>query len=141
MPYCTQTDILELISLDKLIQLTDDANAGIVDASVVTRAIADADAEIDSYAAGRYTTLPFSPVPAMIRKVSVDLAIYNIYSHRKGVPDNWKQRYENVIKFLKSVASGEVTLGADDPEPPSGGNTPQISAGTRIFTRDKMGGF
>lgn len=141
MPYCTQSDILEQISLKELVQLTDDANQGIVDASVVARAIADADAEIDSYAASRYS-LPFSPVPAMIRKVSVDIAICNLFSHRRGIPDNRKQRYENDVRFLKSVAAGDVTLGSDSPSGSSDdGIEASSSADDRIFTREKLAGY
>jgi len=81
MAYSTQADILEQLSEAHLIQLTDDAGAGTVDADVVSRAIADADAEIDSYCATKYDT-PFTTVPAVIRKLSVDMAIYNVYARR-----------------------------------------------------------
>ena len=46
MAYCTQADILEQLDEDILIQLTDDDDLGAVDADMVTRAIADADALI-----------------------------------------------------------------------------------------------
>lgn len=140
MPYCTEADILEQINADDLIGLTDDAGGGTVDASVVARAIADADAEIDSYAAARYT-VPFSPPPAMVRKVSVEIAVYNLYARRRGAPPSRKERYDNALRFLKSVADGTVTLGADDPLPPSQGQAPQVESATRLFTRDKMKGF
>jgi phage gp36-like protein len=140
MPYCTQTDLLEQISSKELISCTDDANAGTVDTSAVDRAIADADAEIDGYCSGRYT-VPFSPVPAIIRKLSVDIAVYNVYSRRRGAPESRKQRYDNAIAFLKSISSGEVSLGADDPEPPTQNHQPQFAGNDRIFTRDKMSGF
>ena len=54
MAYSTQTDLLEQITEDELIQLTDDADAGAVDSDAVTRAIVDADAEIDGYCGSRY---------------------------------------------------------------------------------------
>ena len=141
MPYCTQSDILEQVSLEDLIGLTDDAGQGIVDASVVARAIADADAEIDSYAASRYP-VPFAPVPAMIRKTAVEIAICNLYARRRGAPDSRRQRYDNAVKFLKSVASGEVTLGADAPaESAADGIEASTSAEDRVFTRDTLKGY
>ena len=75
MPYATQADILDQLDEDILIQLTDDADTGDVVDDVVTRAIADADAEIDGYCGKRYS-VPFDTVPPIIRKFAVDIAIY-----------------------------------------------------------------
>lgn len=133
MSYCVQADILEQISEDIVIQLTDDDGIGEIDTSVVTRAIADADAEIDGYC-GKYD-LPFSPVPVMIRKISVDLAICNLYARRKGVPEDRQKRYDNGIRFLRDVSAGKVTLGADAPEPNiDGGPEATTKKSDRIFT-------
>jgi phage gp36-like protein len=114
MAYCTQDDILEQIDEDDLIGLTDDDDAGEVDDDKVTRAIADADAEIDSYCGTRYD-LPFSPVPVMVRKLSVDIAIYNLYARRRGAPDDRRQRYDNAVRILRDISRGLISLGADGP--------------------------
>lgn len=114
MSYATQADILEQLDEDILVQLTDDADAGVVDADMVTRAIADADAEIDGYCGTRYD-VPFTSVPAMIRKISVDIAIYNLYARRKGTPEDRQKRYENAVRFLNNVSKGVITLGGDAP--------------------------
>jgi len=141
MTYSANADILEQLDEAILIQLTDDADAGEVDADVVTRAIADADSEIDSYCGKRYT-IPFSAVPVRVRKLSVDIAIYNLYARRKGAPEDRKTRYDNAIRFLKDVAKGLATLGEDDPDgSPAESNAPDIDQSDRIFTRDKMKGF
>jgi len=141
MAYATKTDIIEQLDEDTLIQLTDDAGAGTVDDSRVTRAIADADAEIDSYCGVRYS-VPLSPVPPVIRKGSVDIAVYNLYARRRGAPEDRKDRYNDAIRFLRDVAAGKASLGADDPDgAPGGGNAPSIDYSDRIFTRDKMSGF
>ena len=141
MAYSLQADLLEQISESKLIQLTDDADAGIIDADVITRAIADADAEIDGYCGTRYT-VPFTTVPAIIRKVSVDIVIYNLYARRKGAPDDRQKRYDDAIKFLINVSKALISLGADDPDStPAETNKPDITQNDRIFTRDKMNGF
>lgn len=141
MAYCAKTDILEQLDEDILIQLTDDEDTGLVDDTKVTRAIADADAEIDSYCGVRYP-VPFSTVPGIIRKLSVEFSIYNLYARRKGVSDDRKDRYDNGIRFLRDVSKGVVSLGADDPDtPPSDANQPQITSSERIFSREKMKGF
>jgi len=134
MAYCTQSDILEQIDEDRLIQLTDDNDAGVIDTDVVDRAIADADAEIDAYCGTRYDT-PFSPTPAMIRKISVDIGIYNLFVRRRGVPEDRQKRYDNAIKFLTNVSKGLISLGADAPsvDDDSGPEATTVK-GDRIFS-------
>lgn len=141
MAYSAQNDIQEQIGEDVLISLTDDAGIGSVDESVATRAIEDADAEIDSYCGKRYT-LPFSTVPTIIRKASVDIAIYNLYSRRIGASEAIKTRYENVIRWLRDVSTGKASLGADDPDgnPPET-DSPDVINNDRIFTSDTLSRF
>lgn len=140
MAYCTQTDLQDQIPSATLIQLTDDAGTGAVVTAVITKAIADADAEIDSYCAARYT-VPLSPVPPMIRKISVDIAVYNLYARRKGASDDRKARYDNAIRFLRDVSKGAVTLGASSPSPANAGDAVFFDGEDRVFTRKKMDGY
>lgn len=114
MAYCTQTDLLEQISSDILVQLTDDADAGTIDTDAIDRAIADADAEINSYCGTKYD-VPFTTVPVMVRKLSVDITVYNLYARRRGAPEDRKARYDDAIRFLKDVAKGIGTLGVSTP--------------------------
>ena len=144
MSYCTQDDILERISETELIQLTDDENTGAVDADRVTRAIADADQEIDSYVGVRHI-VPLDPVPALVRKLSTEMVVYNLYGRRTaGPPDHIKDRYTAAIRLLELIAKGQASLGAQDPEgsPPTA-DAPQMASAnpTRVFTRDKLRGF
>jgi phage gp36-like protein len=141
MAYSDQDDILEQLDEDILVQLTDDADAGAVDTDKVTRAIADADALIDGYCGRRYT-VPFTTVPALILKFSVDIAIYNLYGRRKGAPDDRRTRYNDAVSFLKAVAKNEAALGEDDPLSAES-EAPQMSSlnPDRVFTRSSMTGF
>ena len=111
--YCTEADLLKQISEAELISLTDDEASGAIVDEVVNRAIADADAEIDTYCVSRYT-VPFETVPDIIRKISVDIAIYNLYARRRGAPDDRKDRYTNAIRFLEAVSKGDVSIGTTD---------------------------
>lgn len=141
MAYSTQADITEQLPLDDLISLSDDAGIGEVDASVVSRAIADADARIDAYCQNRYT-LPLDPVPSMIRLISVDLAIGNLFARRSlDLPEVRKDRQKEAIRALEQVAAGKLSLGAVTPAPVSTGNDVSISSQTRIFDRTTMAGF
>jgi len=141
MAYCTQDDLLERVSEDELIQATDDENIDAVDESKVTRAIADADAIVNGYCGRRYA-VPFTTVPALIRKFSVDIALYTLFSRRAGAGEEFRQHRDDAVSYLKGVARGENTLGENDPdETPASANTPNIVSNPRIFSRTSLEGF
>ena len=140
MGYCAKSDILEQLDEDVLQGLTDDDDAGVVDDDKVNRAIADADAEINSYC--KKFKLPFSPVPARIRALSVDISVYRLFSRRKGAPDDRRQTYEDAIAFLKDVAKGRAGLGVQPPPEAAGeddyAGATRVSARTKIFDTHTM---
>jgi len=141
MAYCIQDDILRLIDETSLIQLTDDAGAGEIDDDKVTRAIADADAAIDAYCQDRYS-VPLSPVPPRVRQLSVDIAVYNLYSRSDlSMPEVRKDRNKEAIRFLEKVAEGKIKLGAATPAPANTDNTVNIDYNDRVFSRNNMSGF
>jgi len=152
MAYSTLDDLLEKISRDELIELacdirpddyeTDEAYQEAVEQELqekIARAIEDADSEIDSYCGERYS-LPFSPVPTLIRKLSVDIAIYGLFARRQGAPEDRKIRYDNAVKLLLKLAEGTLTLGASAPAETKSPR-PQFAHPARIFSRDKLKGF
>jgi phage gp36-like protein len=143
MPYCTLTDIKKMIPEAVVIQLTDDEGLGAVVESRVNEAIAQADAEIDSYCGTKYA-VPFSAVPDIVKKCSVDLAIYNLYSRRvEEIPGTRADRYKNAIRQLEGIAKGLISIG-EDPAPAGAsdsGAEVNVSSEDRIFTRDKLAGF
>lgn len=142
MPYCTQTDILGQLPETDLIALTDDTGLGEVDTSTVDQAIADADSTIDAYCQGRYP-LPLEPVPSIIRRLSVDLAIYNLHSRRAvdEVPKVRESRKADALRFLEKVAAGGILLGAATPEPTASTQAAVASSPARIFSRDTLVGY
>lgn len=108
----------------------------------VDEAIASADAIIDGYCSSRYV-VPFDPVPAIIAKCSLDMAIYNLYARRvETMPEVRDKNYANAIKLLQSISKGDVNLGATATQPAA---EPARSAAAvsqpRQFTRDTMRGF
>ena len=135
MAYCTLDDLTEKVSEDVLIELTDDAEAGTVDTSRTERAISDAESEIDSYCAGRYR-VPLDPVPGIVRKYCVDIAVYNLFQRRSGATEERQRDYKNAIAFLQNVASGKATLGQQpEPEAPeeSTGQASLVGSRVKIF--------
>lgn len=141
MPYCTLADLKNQADESILIQLTDDEDTGEVVTSVTDQAIADAGAEIDGYCGQRYD-LPFDPVPVLVRKMAVDIALYNLHGRRPdSLPEERADRYKQAVAFLRDVAKGTATLGVNDPSDPEDSNAPRIVSATRIFSRNSMRGW
>jgi len=138
MAYCQQTDLLNEITSDDLTAITDDAGAGQPSAGVITDAIADADAEIDAYLGTRYD-VPLTYVPAIVKKWSVTIAIYNLYARRRGAPSDRKERYQNVIRALEQVSKGFLTIGKELTPEPETDSSISVSASDRVFTTGKNG--
>ncbi|MEW6314133.1 MAG: DUF1320 domain-containing protein [Pseudomonadota bacterium] len=139
MSYATQQDLVDRFGEQELIQLTDRNNNFVIDATVVARALADADAEIDGYLAGRYT-LPLASVPVVLVRLAADMARYFLYDDR--ATEQVKARYDSAVRFLRSVASGDVSLGlssANQPAPQSGGV--QVAAGDRVFSAGSLSDY
>jgi phage gp36-like protein len=145
MSYCTLDDLRKQVPEDKLIQLTDDEGTGAIAEPIVDEAIENATAEVDAYAQSQYP-VPFNPVPQIVRKFAVDIALYHLFSRRgfdtsdESADKIILQRYKDAVKFLENLAKGLVSIG------PAAQATPQPQPATvqgppRIFTRDKMEGF
>ena len=140
MAYCTLDDLQEKVSEDVLIELTDDEDAGSIDTSRTDRAISDAESEIDAYCAGRYK-VPLDPVPGIIRKFCVDIAVYNLFQRRSGATDERQRDYKNAIAFMQNVAAGKASLGQQpEPEAPeeSTGQASIVGSRVKIFDPDQM---
>jgi phage gp36-like protein len=114
MTYATQQDLIDRIGEDELIQLTDRNNTNSINSSVVGRALADADAEINSYVVARYA-LPLPEVPAILVRLACDIAHYQLSGNRVG--EAVRTRYEDAVKYLKSLSKGEAQLGVASGEP------------------------
>jgi len=143
MPYCTFDDIKKLLPEETVIQLTDDEGLGVVNAERVEEAIDSADAEIDGHIGGRYS-VPLATVTALAKKLSVDIALYNLYSRTVGeMPELRRDRYKEAIRFLEAVSRGTASLGVDpEPSAPSdvGAETNKTTE-DRVFTRGSLEGF
>lgn len=122
MRYCTHADIAKAIPPVTLLQLSnDDPAAELPDESVIEDCIRSAEELVDGYMRGRYT-LPFEPVPTVLRDAAISLARYALYSRRpeSNLPDAVKDDRKNTVKLLESIRDGVVTLGL-----PSGVSAPE----------------
>jgi len=137
MTYATQADLEARFGLDELTQLTDRTNAGVPDAVVVARALADADAEIDGYLASRYA-LPLATVPPVLARIACDIARYRLWEDRAS--EEVRRRYEDARRLLESIARGQVSLGL--PAVSAAPALAEVSLGNdRVMSRVGTGGY
>jgi len=142
MAYCTQTDIQYRLTAEDVEELADDTGSdpSTVISIRIDDAIAWADSIIDGYCGQKYA-VPFSTVPDRIKYLSVDIAIYRLFSRRASLelPENVVENYKSAITLLKDIAKGLFTL--SDPEPASNSDkvgTTTVSTTTRTFDRDGL---
>lgn len=134
MAYCTESDLLSLIPQKELAELTTDAG-DTPDSQMVAEAIDRADAEIDAYLGSRYA-LPLTPVPDQVKGLSIDMALYHLYSRRSVAPPVRRQKYEAALSLLQQIAAGEAVVeGASELLTETAQVESEFSSATRIFSR------
>lgn len=138
MTYATQTDLVDRFGELELAQLTDRATGAVVDTVVLGRALADADAEIDSYLATRYT-LPLASTPVVLTRLACDMTRYRLYDD--GMPDTVRQRYEDAVSLLKRMAKGDVLLVGMAEVAVAGVDTVYHSFAPRQMSDENLRGF
>lgn len=139
MTYASQQNLIDRFGEQELIELTDHAQTGAINATVLGQALADADAEINAYLTSRYT-LPLASVPPILVKFAADVAYYQFFDAR--VPEQVEKHYENAIKFLRLLASGAVSLGLDPAnQPVADVGGVQVNAPDRVFDADSLAGY
>jgi phage gp36-like protein len=80
-------------------------------------------------------------VPALLKKIAIDMAVYFLESRRRAPTEERRQNYEDAIAFLKDISKGTASLGLpEEPDVPVSGK-PQISGNERIFTRKSLKDF
>ena len=141
MSYATLQQLTDRYGEKLLLQLSDRATppAGTVDADVVARTLADADAVIDGYLAGRYS-LPLETTPALITDLAQAIAVYKL--HRATASDKITEDYKDAIKMLRDIATGTIRLSVAGVEPATNSASGvQASDRDRDMTPDNMKGF
>lgn len=102
MTYATRTNLEDRYGATEIEQRESVLPAGAVD-----QVLADTDALIDGYMAGRYT-VPLSPVPANLPRIACQVARYLLLD--SAADDRARQDYEDALAWLKDVAAGRVIL-------------------------------
>ncbi|MFA5111106.1 MAG: DUF1320 domain-containing protein [Desulfobaccales bacterium] len=137
MAYCSEDDLLKMVPQSELAELT--AESGEVpDSLIIAEAIGKADAEIDSYLGVRYIVPLVSP-PAQVKALSVDLALYHLYSRRSIMPPVRQQKFDAAVAFLKQAGAGQAVLVGPGGELPTIAKEAADAGGSeRVFSRHTL---
>lgn len=136
MGYCKIQDLIERFGNEELVEISDHENTGERNDVAVQQAIDDANAEIDGYLAGRYQ-LPMENPPQILAKVACDISRYNLYD--EGATEAIEKRYNDAIRYLRSAAKGEVSLGVVQGAEVQGASHSLIVSDRKIFSRKNSG--
>ena len=138
--YTTQEDIIKSgIPEDDLIQLTDNADLGVVDSDAVDRVIAQQDELIDGYLRSRYD-LPLDPVPGLLGSIAVALCCRALYRLRPQVdtPESISEAAQEAKSTLKQLQQGTMKL---DVAVVTGSSGASFVAAPRRSSRDSLAGL
>ena len=142
--YCTQDDLLGRMQPEVLVELADDDGDGVADVTIVEAVIESASALIDGYCQSRYP-VPISPVPDVVTRICVDLAIYDLHVRRGLDPDSADgaiaQNRKDAIGFLRDVSRGVAALPTGTTEPHTPPTPVRVSSRPQVFTEDLLERF
>ena len=113
MSYVTSAEIIARLGEDVVLRLAATAE-GAVDTAKVQQAIDEAEGEVNSYVMQRYA-VPVSPVPAVLKKVCRDLAVFQLFLWRGYDPEKDREvelGRKAAIEWLHRLALGTASLGA-----------------------------
>lgn len=147
MSYASVTDLELRLGKQTVIELTNPKQrSNSINVAVAEAAIADGTGIIDSYI-GQRVTLPLDTVPALVKTLAIDLAVYylKVKLGNTGKSDNATTKlYDDAMKHLERFADGDTSLGLAITEDDEGDSNhasdhADISSEPRQFTRNQMG--
>ena len=140
MVYAVKQDIIDRYGDDILVTSFDPDNTGSGDDDLITKSLATAQSEVDSYLAAFYD-IPLTTVPDIIVQRTVDIAVY-LGSFRTDVmTDGKEKRYDDSVSWLKLVAKGTVQLALEEEPASKAGGAELTNAAERLFTRSTQDGL
>jgi phage gp36-like protein len=139
--YATLPQLIDRYGEPMLIELTDreDPPTEAIVAAVVDRALADTDAMIDGYLAGRYA-LPLAETPTLLTDLALQIALYKL--HRNVASEKVQRDHDAAVRTLRDIASGAVRLSVAGLEPAgSDAGAVRTNEPDRRLTPGSMRGF
>jgi phage gp36-like protein len=120
----------------QLIQLTDRAEepTGMIDAAILSAALDEASALINSYVARRYKT-PVDPAPILLRNLCAAIAYFDL--HRGRHAEETRAAYDDALRTLANISNGSVVLEVAGDEPQSAAARVSYDESHRQFSRKR----
>ncbi|WP_411836706.1 gp436 family protein [Paracoccus sp. ME4] len=140
--YATVAQLKEVITPRDLELLTDFERGGAPSDARLEQALADATAEINSYI-GKVVRRPLIDPPHILTVICRDLAMHRLYLNLGHDMTSLDKVRKNWIETLKSMQSGETSIG-DDGDGPDQMISPGVAmtdGPERLFTRDRLRGY
>lgn len=134
MSYASLDDLKKKFGQDELIALTDRTHQTTINANIVTRALEDADAEINIYLLKRYQ-LPLSDTFPLLTILACDIARFRL--HTTDPSDEVRKRYEDAKQMLEDIAHGTYDLN----QPPTDTNEVKWQAHPRQLSGSQLSSF
>lgn len=113
MAYAVKQDIIDRYGDDFLKVVADLNDSGNIDSgdetTMITTALADAEAFIDSRILKRYVK-PTATIPITLVKCTVDIGVYFITNTRGRLTDEIRLRYQDCIDWLTAVCEKKIII-------------------------------
>lgn len=127
MAYCTQLDVqLASGGLDRLIQLSDQTNAGVVGEDIVAAAIAEASTWMNGYLRRIYAAVPFpdGQVPPFVTALCSKEAVFVMKQWRQTVTEQDVMLHQERERELQRADAGHIMVQEERYPVDGGGGTP-----------------
>ncbi|NBJ36617.1 DUF1320 domain-containing protein [Serratia fonticola] len=114
-----------------------------LDEVAIAQVLEDTDEEINSLLSRRFKLPLETTVPRILTRVAISIAFYWLADRDSQATELVRKRYEDAIKTLKEIASGQRDLGLPTLEQPAesdGGKVIMVGDNQRLFTRRNLKG-
>lgn len=114
-----------------------------LDEVAIAQVLEDTDEEINSLLSRRFKLPLETTVPRILTRVAISIAFYWLADRDSQATELVRTRYEDAIKKLKEIASGQRDLGLPTLEQPAesdGGKVIMVGDNQRLFTRRNLKG-
>lgn len=145
MPYATPQDLIDRLGSREATAISDRNGTGLPDTAALTRALGEAENEVNGYVGRRYL-LPLTSsstgqpadVPTVLKRLVIDIARYQQTGTEIMETESIRNRYKDAVRMLEQIAKGEISLG--DLMPVGAGKPASLGGATAIRTGDKTFG-
>lgn len=147
MAYAVEADLTKYFGEEQLLIAADRDADGTADTDVISTALEAAEDEIDSYVGVRYD-IPLTSVPGVLKRICCDLAMYHMSVDQQSMTEGKEKKYNDAIAWLTKLATGKVTLGAEESDNNESVNdvaevseVTSTNTSSRLFTRSSLSGL